>query len=287
MRRSGCKPFKTSDDNAGCAITADLAETEDLLALELESFRAAFSDWPRETQKELTAVRKRMAAWCLVHLDCKQIRLVVQSTYKRGRETLATARSHPTADNFHEFRKQVKELTFHLRILRPLHPPTFERLYRELKTLGEHLGQANDLAFLEDRLIALHGRGTSAERIERLVRSSSTDDVRNCRSRRRGSARSSTSCAPGNLDVASRSTLKPGMRQTKQPEIIGPMRGIMLQCDLVHGANGSSLRLETGSSATSPAIGPNILRAGLALRDRTGARLCPNLPWKVTAQPAA
>ena len=59
----------------------DLAETEDLLVLELESFRAAFSHWPRETQKELTAVRGRIADWCLVHLDCKQIRLVVQSTY--------------------------------------------------------------------------------------------------------------------------------------------------------------------------------------------------------------
>ena len=134
-----------------------LQETEDLLALELESFFAAFSDWQQEAQTELSAVRKRMARWHLVHLDCKQIRLAVQNTYKCGRETLATALSEPTADNYHEFRKQVKELSFHVRILRPLHPPTFERMADELKILGEHLGQANDLAFLEDRLVALDG----------------------------------------------------------------------------------------------------------------------------------
>ncbi|MEP6956092.1 MAG: CHAD domain-containing protein [Chthoniobacterales bacterium] len=145
-----------------------LAATEDLLSFELDNFFAACSDWQKEAQATLTGVRKRMAQWHLVHLDCKQIRCVVQRTYRRGRQTLAVATGKPTADNFHEFRKQVKELSFHLRILRPLHPPTFAPLSEELKTLGEHLGQANDLAFLEDRLVALHDHQGSRESLQKL-----------------------------------------------------------------------------------------------------------------------
>ncbi len=136
-----------------------LKQTEDLLAFELESFFAAFSDWAKEAQTNLTGVRKRMARWHLVDLDCKQIRCAVQNTYKRGRMAFGALATDRSAEHFHELRKQVKELTFHLRILRPLHRPTFEKLGKRLESLGDLLGQANDLAFLEERLTALHGSG--------------------------------------------------------------------------------------------------------------------------------
>jgi len=133
-----------------------LQQTEEILSLELESFFAAFSDWKTEAQTKLTGIRRRMAKWHLRELDCKQIRRAVQQTYKEGRRALRKARAKPTADNFHEFRKSVKELAAHLRILRPLHRPTFEKFTDDLKVLGEHLGQANDLAFLETRLTTLN-----------------------------------------------------------------------------------------------------------------------------------
>ncbi len=147
---------------------AALEKTEYLLALELESFFAAFADWQKEARAKLTAVRKRMARWHLVHLDCKQIRCAVQNTYKRGREALAVTLATPTADNFHELRKQVKELSFHLRILRPLHPPTFDPLGKELKVLAEHLGEANDLAFLKERLVMLGSDQGGAHELKKI-----------------------------------------------------------------------------------------------------------------------
>lgn len=134
-----------------------LNQTEDLLAFELESFFAAFSDWAKEAQTKLPGVRRRMARWHLVDLDCKQIRCTVQNTYKRGRKALAVLGVNRSADNFHELRKQAKELMFHLRILRPLHRATFKVLGKRLADLGDLLGQANDLAFLRERLEALHG----------------------------------------------------------------------------------------------------------------------------------
>jgi len=126
------------------------------LTFELESFFAAFSDWQKEAQTKLTGVRTRMTRWHLVHLDCKQIRCAVQDTYKRGRKAFGVLGVDRSAENFHELRKQVKELTFHLRILRPLHAPTFTRLGKRLGGLGDLLGQANDLAFLRERLVAFH-----------------------------------------------------------------------------------------------------------------------------------
>jgi CHAD domain-containing protein len=147
-----------------------LQKTEDLLCFELDSFFAAFSDWKEEAQAKLTGVQKRIAQWHLANLDCEEIRRTVQETYKLGRGALSLAADKPSAENFHEFRKRTKELSYHLRILRPLHPPVFDPLTKKLKVLGEHLGQANDLAFLEERLASLHGRAMRGHGLKKLCR---------------------------------------------------------------------------------------------------------------------
>lgn len=152
------------------AITREdqtLQQTEDILSLELDSFFAAFSDWKEEAGEKLTNIRRRMARWHLRELDCKEIRCAVQKTYRNGRRALRDARATPTDENFHEFRKEVKELAAHLRVLRPLDRPTFREFTDDLKTLGEHLGHANDLAFLETRL-ALLDSGAGEEGMRKL-----------------------------------------------------------------------------------------------------------------------
>jgi CHAD domain-containing protein len=127
-------------------------ETEELLAFELDSFLAAFSDWQEEAKTKLTRARDRIAKWPLDDLACKTIRQAAQRSYKRGRQALRRARQKPTPENFHSFRKEAKQLWYQLQILRPLHPAIFKELAGELKTIGEHLGHAHDLAFLAERL---------------------------------------------------------------------------------------------------------------------------------------
>lgn len=127
-------------------------ETEELLAFELDSFLAAFSEWPDEAKERLSQALDRIRAWPLDDLNCKQLRKCVQKTYQRGRKTLKVAIKKPETENLHTFRKRAKELWYQLRILRPLAPAVFRELNDELKTIGEYLGQVHDLAFVAERL---------------------------------------------------------------------------------------------------------------------------------------
>jgi CHAD domain-containing protein len=136
-----------------------LQETEELLAFELDSFLAAFSDWQWEAKTKLIRARDRIAEWPVGGLDCKQVRCTVQRSYKRARKSLMRATRKPTMKNFHSLRKRGKELWYQVRILRPLYPAIMKELADDLKKIGGHLGHAHDLAFLAERLSTITNRG--------------------------------------------------------------------------------------------------------------------------------
>jgi CHAD domain-containing protein len=140
-------------------------ETEELLAFELDSFLAAFSDWPEEAKQLLTQLLDRLRAWPLDDLSCKQLRKCVQKTYKRGRQALEAATEKTSTKNLHAFRKRAKELWYQLRILRPLAPAIFNELSDELKSIGEYLGQIHDLAFVAERLSSIGSARKQGDRI--------------------------------------------------------------------------------------------------------------------------
>mgnify|MGYP003780078465 CR=1 FL=1 len=52
----------------------------------------------------------------------------------------------PTDANFHEWRKRVKYLWYHVRILEASWPPVMAALTSELDVLGDLLGEDHDLA---------------------------------------------------------------------------------------------------------------------------------------------
>ncbi len=140
-----------------------LHDAEAFLGLELDSFLAAFSDWKEEAENALTKVCRQMTDWQVASLNCKQVRRTVQKAYKEGRKVLRAATEIPTAESFHDLRKRAKELMYQLRILAPLHPLLLQQQVSYLKVLTEHLGNAHDLAFLEQRLIK-HSRKGKADR---------------------------------------------------------------------------------------------------------------------------
>jgi CHAD domain-containing protein len=140
-------------------------ETEELLAFELDSFLAAFSDWPDEAKQRLTQSLDRIRAWPLDDLRCKQLRKCVQKTYQRGRRALNAAIEKTSTKNLHTFRKRAKELWYQLRILRPLAPAVFAELNDELKAIGQYLGQVHDLAFVAERLSAIGSARKHGDRI--------------------------------------------------------------------------------------------------------------------------
>jgi CHAD domain-containing protein len=140
-------------------------ETEELLAFELDSFLAAFSEWPREAEEQLCQTRDRIQEWQLDDLSCKRLRRNVQKTYQRGRKALRKAIERTSTKRLHTFRKRAKELWYQLRLLRPLAPAVFKELNDELKAIGQYLGQIHDLAFVEARLASIGPARKQGERI--------------------------------------------------------------------------------------------------------------------------
>ena len=126
--------------------------TEELLLLERESFSAAFAGWQTQAIPQLERVKARLMDWPLEGLTWKQICGAVAKIYKRGQRGLAKTIADPVPENFHEWRKRVKDIWYQLRILQPLNRVVLEEMAHDAEVLGELLGREHDLVFLLARL---------------------------------------------------------------------------------------------------------------------------------------
>jgi CHAD domain-containing protein len=138
-----------------------------LLSMERESFSAAFAGWRTRAIPRLHAVGKRLARWPLDELTRKQLRRAVAKSYRRGRDARAAAVENPSLEAIHAWRKEVKRLWYHLRLLRSLARAALKRVTRDARTLGDLLGRDHDLAALLARVN--EERGDPALRDERVA----------------------------------------------------------------------------------------------------------------------
>src|SRR6266480_1836411 len=125
---------------------------EELLSLERESFSAAFAGWQKQAVPKLEGVRDRLLEWPLTGVTWKQICGAVGKIYKRGQRGLAKTIKKPVPENFHAWRKRVKDLWYQLRILQPLNRLVLEEIAADARILGELLGRERDFDFLAARL---------------------------------------------------------------------------------------------------------------------------------------
>ena len=125
---------------------------EELLSLERESFSAAFAGWQKQAIPQLERVEARLLKWPLEGLTWKQVCGAVGKIYKRGQRGLAKTINDPDPENFHAWRKRVKDLWYQLRILQPLNRVVLTEMAHDAEVLGELLGREHDLNFLWARL---------------------------------------------------------------------------------------------------------------------------------------
>ncbi len=76
----------------------------------------------------------------------------LERTYRRGRAGLDATRTDPTADHLHEWRKDVKDLWYQLRLLEPIAPSMLGPLIEQIDMLGEDLGHHHDITLLIEGL---------------------------------------------------------------------------------------------------------------------------------------
>ena len=113
---------------------------EELLSLERESFSAAFAGWQEQAIPQLERVEARLLKWPLQCLTWKQICGAVGKIYKRGQRGLAKTINDPDQENFHAWRKRVKDLWYQLRILQPLNRMVLTEMAHDAEVLGNCSG---------------------------------------------------------------------------------------------------------------------------------------------------
>ena len=140
------------DDTAKAPENSPFPRIEELLSLERESFSAAFAGWQKQAIPQLERVETRLLKWPLEDLTWRQVCGAVAKIYKRGQRGLAKTIDEPEPENFHAWRKRVKDLWYQLRILQPLNRVVLTEMARDAEVLGEILGREHDLNFLWARL---------------------------------------------------------------------------------------------------------------------------------------
>jgi CHAD domain-containing protein len=146
---------------------------EELLSLERESFSAAFDGWQKQAIPKLERAEERLSKWPLERIIWKQICGAVEKIYKRGQRGLAKTIKKPVPENFHAWRKRVKDLWYQLRILQPLNRIVLDEMAHDADVLGELLGREHDFDFLMARLEKESGDDTLRDELaglQKLIR---------------------------------------------------------------------------------------------------------------------
>ena len=102
----------------------------------------------------LHKARSRINRWPLGELERKHLEKEIRRAYKKGRKALRVYEKQPGDETFHAWRKRVKEIWYHLRIVQNLLPRDIKKELAALDATGELAGNAHDLAVLRDTLAA-------------------------------------------------------------------------------------------------------------------------------------
>ena len=105
-------------------------------------------DAPSQVVETLEAAKARIGELPVGREDYGAIGDSIHRVYKRGYRGLKDAYREPLPENFHDWRKRVKYLWYHLRILNPLWPALFDAWAEQVHHLSDYLGDAHDFAEL-------------------------------------------------------------------------------------------------------------------------------------------
>jgi CHAD domain-containing protein len=119
----------------------------------------------------LHAARARVGKWDLKFDDEAVVSKGLRKAYQRGIRAMQQAFQEPTAENFHEWRKQVNHLRHQLQILQNLKLGKVKKILPEFKSLAEILGRKNDLAVLShhDQRIKHKAGAPARQALETLI----------------------------------------------------------------------------------------------------------------------
>lgn len=104
--------------------------------------------------KILRLARARVRRWPLGETEWKNLVKEIRRAYRKGKRGLELYQREQTPEAFHAWRKRVKELWYHLRIVEDLLPESVAKQIDLFGEIGEIAGNARDLAMLRETLRA-------------------------------------------------------------------------------------------------------------------------------------
>ena len=93
----------------------------------------------------------------------------LKKSYRRGREAFATARDESSPENFHEWRKRVKDLWHQVKLVCPVWPKELKAATGELESLGELLGDDHDLFLIAEFAVGKNFDRDETQALEKLI----------------------------------------------------------------------------------------------------------------------
>ncbi|MBC8120884.1 MAG: CHAD domain-containing protein [Gemmatimonadaceae bacterium] len=102
----------------------------------------------------LKRMQRRVRKWPITRSGWSALADGLKRIYRHGRVSLTTAYKEPTAENFHEWRKRVKDLWHHYQILEPIWSEVVSVQAEQAHALADLLGDDHDLSVLRERLVA-------------------------------------------------------------------------------------------------------------------------------------
>lgn len=162
-------------------VTAHFAET--LAPEAFNGLREALVQRHAETQQRvleeehaaeqvvatLAEARGRIADWPIEHKGVRAFRAGLRRVYKRGHNRLADARDEPGVEILHEWRKRVKYLWYHVRILQPIWSDLLDELADALHDLSDVLGDYHDLAIVRETVVREPDVRVDAQAAQHLI----------------------------------------------------------------------------------------------------------------------
>ena len=131
----------------------------------LESIRQALDKRKRKTEQSsdfetvvkgaistFRATKKRVPAWPLKADGFRAIVPGLKNTFRRGRKAMAAVQKDPRPENFHEWRKRVKDHWYHVRLLENVWTEVMQAHEASLKNLETWLGDDHNLVVLREKL---------------------------------------------------------------------------------------------------------------------------------------
>jgi CHAD domain-containing protein len=150
-----CDTLEKIVDRYGAAARAiPLEELRKALRRDrLRARRAITETSGRALRTALRQIHERSARWRVGDAGWRVIGAGLTRVYGKGRQALEASRVKRSAENLHEWRKQVKYLWHELQLLEPLWPALIGELADQAHKLADYLGDDHDLAVLREKII--------------------------------------------------------------------------------------------------------------------------------------